>query len=156
MLDINLIRQNPELVKEGIAKKNYDPSLVDDFLAIDREWREVVKEIDDLRAEQKKLSVEKKIEEAKELKLKIHAAEADLKKLEEKRNEILYKMPNVPLASAPLGKDESENVVVREIGKKPAFKFEPKDHLELAEALHIIDFRSGSKVTGSGFYFLQT
>src|SRR3989344_2195743 len=105
MLDPNLIRQNPELVKEGIKKKNYDPSLVDDFLAIDREWREVTKEVDDLRAEQKKLSVEKKIEEARELKFKIHAAEADLRKLEEKRGEVLMKIPNVPIASVPLGKD---------------------------------------------------
>src|SRR3989344_7013744 len=121
MLDINLIRQNPELVKEGIAKKNYDPSLVDDFLAIDREWREVVKEIDDLRAEQKKLSVEKKIEEAKELKFKIHAAEADLRKLEEKRGEILMKIPNVPSEDTPVSEDDFGNRVLRTWGKPKKF-----------------------------------
>src|SRR3989338_5892339 len=155
MLDINLIRQNPELVKEGIAKKNYDPSLVDDFLAIDREWREVTKEIDDLRAEQKKLSAEKKIDEAKELKFKIHAAEADLKKLEEKRDEVLLQLPNLPFPSVPVGKNESQNVEIRQVGKKPAFKFEPKDHLEIGTALGIIDFESGAKVAGSGFYYLK-
>ena len=66
MLDINLIRQNPEKVKKGIASKNANPKLVDDFLALDENWRKLTKEIDDLRAEQNKLSDERKIEEATE------------------------------------------------------------------------------------------
>ena len=71
MLDINLIRQNPDKVKKGITSKNFNPSLVDDFLILDEEWKKLVKNTDDLRAEQKKLSTERKIEEAKNLKSKI-------------------------------------------------------------------------------------
>ena len=81
MLDINLIRQNPEEVKKGIASKNADPKLVDDFLVLDNKWRELIKETDNLRAEQKKLSEERKIDEAKELKNKIQNLGADLKRL---------------------------------------------------------------------------
>lgn len=155
MLDINLIRKNPEEVKKGIAAKNYEPSLVDDFLAIDQEWRELTKEIDDLRQEQKKLSAVKKVDEAKELKYKIQAAEKDLSKTEEKRDEILSQLPNLPSPQAPLGKSEKDNVVVREMGKKPKMDFEPKDHLTLGQNLGIIDFETGSKVSGSGFYYLK-
>lgn len=170
MLDINLIRSNPGQVKKGIKAKNYEPSLVDDFLAIDDEWRELTKEIDDLRSEQKKLSASlgqeagtparkslgaKKIDEAKELKFKIQAAEKDLKKIEEKREEILVQIPNLPGKETPIGKGEKDNVVVKEVGKKPEFNFKPKDHLEIGEALDIIDFKSGAKVTGSGFYYLK-
>ncbi len=155
MLDPNLIRQNPELVKAGIAKKNYDPSLVDDFLAIDREWREVTKEIDDLRAEQKKLSAEKKIDEAKEIKFKIHAAEADLKKLEEKRDEVLYHIPNIPSDDTPVSKDDSGNQILRTWGRPKKFTFKPKDHIEIGEELDIIDVGRAAKVSGTRFGYLK-
>ena len=92
MLDINLIRQNPELVKNGIAAKNANPKLVDDFLALDKNWRKLTKEIDDLRAEQNKLSDERKIAEATKVKNKIQSLEKDLKNIEKNREEILWQL----------------------------------------------------------------
>lgn len=155
MLDVNLIRQNPEKVKAGVSVKNTDPELVDSFLSLDDEWRKLVKEIDDLRAQQKKLGEERKIKEATEIKSKIQSQEDDLKQIKKKREEILYQLPNLPLEDVPVGKSDKENVVVREVGKKPEFKFQPKDHLELGEKLGIIDFEAGAKVAGSGFYYLK-
>jgi len=178
MLDINLIRQNPEKVKKGIASKNSDPKLVDDFLALDDKWRKLVKEIDDLRAEQNKLSLpagrqgdERKIdpfdklrvkpehvewlEEATKIKDKIQSLEGDLKKFEQNRQNILEQLPNLPLDDVPVGKDETENVVLREVGEKPKFNFQPKDHLELGKSLDLIDFETAAKVSGSNFYYLK-
>ena len=110
MLDVNLIRQNPEIVKEGIKKKNYPESLVDEFLAIDEEWRKLTEETDSLRSQQKKLSEERKIEEAKALKEKIQSLEDSLRSTEEKRKQALNKFPNLPFDDVPVGKDDSENV----------------------------------------------
>ncbi|MEK9168206.1 MAG: serine--tRNA ligase [Patescibacteria group bacterium] len=155
MLDINLIRQNPEEVKKGIASKNADPKLVDDFLVLDNKWRELIKETDNLRAEQKKLSEERKIDEAKELKNKIQNLGADLKKIEVERRKILYQLPNLPLEDAPIGKNENENIVLREVGEKLTLDFEPKDYLELAEKLDLIDIERASKVSGSRFGYLK-
>jgi len=155
MLDINLIRTNPEKVKKGISAKNGNPKLVDDFLALDENWRELVEKTDDLRAKQKKLSEERKIDEAKELKNKIQSLEDDLKQVEIKREEILMQLPNLPLDDVPVGKDESENVVLWEVGKKPKFDFQPKDHLELGKFLDLIDFETAAKVSGSNFFYLK-
>lgn len=155
MLDINLIRQNPELVKKGISAKNANPKLVDDFLALDGEWRKLTKETDDLRAQQKKLSDERKIEEAKELKDKIQSLEGDLKKIEKNREEILWQMPNLPSEDTPVGKDESENKVLRQWAEPKQFDFNPRDHVKLGELLDIIDIEHASKVSGTRFNYLK-
>ncbi len=155
MLDINLIRNNPDRVKKGIASKNADPKLVDDFLALDENWRKLVKEIDNSRAQQKKLSEERKIEEATKIKDKIQSLEKNLKNIDKNREEILWQLPNLPLDDVPIGKNESENVVLREVGKRPKFDFQPKDHLELGKSSDLIDFERAAKVSGSNFYYLK-
>ncbi len=155
MIDVEVIRQEPDRVKEGISKKNADPGLVRKFLALDERWRGFVKNLDDLRAKQKQLSEKREISEAKEVKEQIQALEAALREAEASREEVLLQIPNLPLPEVPQGKDESENVVLREVGERPQFDFEPKDHLELGRLLDIIDFETGAKVTGAGFYFLK-
>lgn len=161
MLDINLIRQNSEEVKKGVAAKNVNPKLVDDFLVLDNKWRELIKETDDLRAEQKKITrncADKDAElrgKAKELKNKIQNLEERLKQVEAERQKILYQLPNLPLEDVPIGKNESENIVLREVGEKPKFDFEPKNYLELAEKLDLIDIERASKVSGSRFGYLK-
>ena len=124
-------------------------------MVLDNKWRELIKETDNLRAEQKKLSEERKIDEAKELKNKIQNLGADLKKIEVERRKILYQLPNLPLEDAPIGKNENENIVLREVGEKPTLDFEPKDYLELAEKLDLIDIERASKVSGSRFGYLK-
>lgn len=155
MLDINFIRQNPEEVKKGIAAKNGDTSLVDAFFAEDARWRELTTEVDELRARQKKAGNERNVAEAKKIKKEISSKEEGLLSAEQKRMELLRKMPNLPLPGVPVGTSDKENVVLREVGKKPAFDFAPKDYLALAEGLDIIDTERAAKVSGARFGYLK-
>src|SRR3989344_8372949 len=113
MLDVNYIRTEPDKVKIGLKAKNVTPSLVDDFLALDENWRNTTKEYDDLRARLNALSKERKIDEAKVVKGKIKELEGDLPKMEQSRDELLNRFPNIPFPDWPVGKDESENKVLR-------------------------------------------
>ncbi len=110
--------------------------------------------MNNLRAEQKKLGADD-IEEAKELKEEIKRLEEAVRTIESERFVVLEQIPNLPAEGVPVGRDETDNVVLREVGKKPKFDFQPKDHLELGKALDIVDFETGAKVTGSGFYYLK-
>lgn len=155
MLDITFIRQNPETVKKGTAAKNMDPQLVDDFLQYDAEWREHTTKVEELRARQKKLGEERKVEEAKQLKEIIRQEEELLRDREEKRNAMIRQIPNMPLADVIIGKNDKENTVLREVGMKPSFDFAPKDYLTLSEALDIIDVERAAKVSGARFGYLK-
>lgn len=155
MLDINSIRKNTEEIKKAIQAKNVDPKIVDHFLTYDTQWRELTAKIDALRAEQKKAGDERDINRAKELKAEIAPAEEQLKELAQTRAEILDSIPNMPFGDVPRGKDETENKVVREVGKKPEFDFPVKDYLSLAEKLNLIDVEQSAKVSGSRFGYLK-
>ncbi len=154
MLDINLIRKNPELVKKGIVSKGVNPELVDKFLNIDLNWRKLTKEIDDLRARQKTYGAEDKEKGALETKKQIKQIEEDLKKIESERDKILLQMPNLPLNSVTVGKDEKDNRIIKEVGDKPIIK-NPKDYLTLAKELDLIDIERAAKVSGSRFGYLK-
>ena len=97
MIDVEVIRQEPDRVKEGISKKNADPGLIDKFLALDERWRVFVKNLDDLRAKQKQLSEKREISKAKEVKDETQALEAALREAEASPNEILLHHPHLPL-----------------------------------------------------------
>ena len=159
MLDVNLIRKNPEEVKRGIASKNAKESLVDDFLKLDVEWREQVKAIDEKRAELRKLSTRKlegaELEQAKRIKEQVKNEEVKLPDIEKKRATILKQIPNPPLPNVPVGKDESGNQTLREVGKKPSFNFPFKDYVELGEDLDLIDTERAGKVSGTRFGYLK-
>ena len=155
MLDIKLIRENPEKVKEGLKKRQKNPQLVDDFLALDEQWRQLTKNLDNARFQQNQLSKERKIEEAKVLKEKVKSYEVSLRGIEEERHKLLEQFPNIPADDAPVGKDEDENVVLREVGEKPKFNFPPKDYLSIAEKLDIVDVKRVWKVSGSRFGYLK-
>jgi len=155
MLDIKLLREEPEKVKQGIASKGADPKLVDEFLRLDEIWRKLTAELENLRHEQKELSTERDIDAAKAVKEKIKEKEKELGGIEAERRNAWLLLPNIPFEDVPAGKSEEDNRVLREVGEKPKFNFVPKDHAELGKSLDIIDFESGSKVAGSGFYFLK-
>lgn len=152
MLDIKFIRENLEKVKEGITKKHVEVD-IDKLLSFDKQRRELIQKVDELRS--KKKIATGKTEEAIKIKSKIQDLEAELKIVEEKFQELMYQVPNLPLDDVPVGKDEKDNVVLREVGKKPKFNFEPKNHLELGKSLDLIDFETGAKVSGSNFYYLK-
>lgn len=166
MLDPNLIRTQPEFVKEGIKNKGSDPALVDKFLEIDKVRRELIKEIDELRHQRRELSesIGKKLkngepvegirEEVRLLGDRIDEKEHELEEIEKQYKEILLSIPNLPHKSVPVGKDETENVVLRKEGTIRQFSFTPKPHWEIGEALGIIDFKRAVKISGSRFYVL--
>ncbi len=162
MLDVKLIRENPEKVKAGVVKKKIDPKLVDKFLRLDEEWRVKTKALDDLAAEQNAISREMGksqsqdlLSKAQLLKQRIADIEAERDVLSSKRDDILNKLPNLPFDDVPLGKDESENKILREISKKKNFKFKPKDYLAIAEKLGIINVKKATEIAGSRFGYLM-
>jgi seryl-tRNA synthetase len=169
MIDIKLIRENPELVRENIRKKfaNDKVCLVDQVKQLDEEWRKLKYEEDGLRSkrnsiseEVNKLKKQKKdaaslIKEAKEIPENISKIEEKRKKLEGEIREIMCKIPNILHSSVPIGKDSCENVEIKKIGKPLVPKYEIFNHAELAEKLGCADFDSARETSGTGFYFLE-
>ncbi|MDO8516685.1 MAG: serine--tRNA ligase [Nanoarchaeota archaeon] len=171
MIDIKIIRENPELVKENIKKKFQIEKLplVDKVKELDEEWRKTRLEADNLRAERNKLSEqinqakkdknEKKAQEiikkAKEIPEQIAKLEEKEKALELQIKEIMYKIPNIIHKSVPIGKNDAENVEIKRIGTPKKFNFKIKSHAELGEELKILDFDTSAEISGKGFYIMK-
>lgn len=154
MIDVELLRKEPDKVRKAVADKQFDASLVDKALELDEERLEILHEVENLRAERNKYAKSKDIEKGKELKIKLQEAEPKLEEAEKKFNEVFREIPNPALSQVPVGKSEKDNVEVRKWGEPRKFDFEPKDHLEIGKNLGILDFETGAKVSGSQFYFL--
>ena len=154
MIDIELLRTDPEKIKKGVADKQFDPAMVDTVLALDEKRRKLMQEVQELQAERNRFAKEKNVEEGKRVKEELKKIEPELEKAEKEFEEKLNLIPNPPLPSVPVGKNETENVEVRKWGEPRKFEFELKDHLELGKDLGILDFETGAKVAGSQFYFL--
>ena len=171
MIDINLIRENPDLVKENIKKKFQDDKLplVDKVKKLDEQWRKLKFEEEQLRksrndiskkiAEAKKSKNEKEAKslmtKAKKIPEEISESEQKRKKLEDEIKEIMYKIPNIIHKSVPIGKNDKENVEVKKFGKPQKFNFPVKSHVELGEDLGVLDFDTSAKTSGTGFYFMK-
>jgi len=165
MLDIKYLRENPEEIKKKIATKKADPSLVDDVLALDRDKRKLVAELELSQRELNRLSKEiaklfgqqklDAVNQASQYSGKIKKIRPELEKLNQEYKETIYEIPNIPSDDTPVGKDESENVVAKKVGEPKKFDFEPKEHWEIGEKLDIIDIPRASKVSGSRFSFLK-
>ncbi|MEK7086955.1 MAG: serine--tRNA ligase [Patescibacteria group bacterium] len=165
MLDVNLIRGEPEKVKGGVASKNVDPKLVDRFLRFDDEWRNKTVALDQLKAEQNALNKEMAkrksddvLSRAQILKKRVSEVSKERDGFLVKRDETLAKLPNLPFEDTPVGKDATANKVIREWGKKPKFSgkdgFPPKDYLSLGETLGLVNVRKAAEVSGSRFGYL--
>jgi seryl-tRNA synthetase len=155
MLDINFIRENKDLVKKGVADKQFDSSIVDKVLQLDEKRRKLILEIEGIRAKRNKIAEGKKVSaEGKNIKEELKDKEPELDKIEKEYKETLWKIPNPPSKKAPIGKDEKDNVEIRKWGNPTKFDFKPLDHLTLGKKLGILDFETGAKVTGAQFYFL--
>jgi len=165
MLDLKFIRENPELVKAGIAKKN-DNSDIDAILEMDEQRREIIREVEQLKGERNKASAEigkkKKAGESadeavaamKEVGKKISSFDGQLREIEEKLNSAMSWIPNIPHEDAPVGGEEN-NKVLRSWGEIPEFDFKVLPHWELGEKLGILDLPAAAKISGSGFYVLR-
>jgi len=156
MLDIQFIRENTEKVKKGISAKQLDTKLVDKVLELDGKRRELLGEVENLRARRNEIAKKKPNDRAqgKKIKEELRVKEPELEKAQKEFEDKLSLIPNLPLDSAPVGKNETQNVELRRWGEPGKFSFTPKDHLELGKQLGILDFETGAKVTGSQFYFL--
>src|SRR3989344_3781550 len=153
MIDIKLIREKPDLVKQGVQKKGYDAGLVDEVIRLDKSYREMLGKIETLRARRNKLTKDQ-VKEGKEIKDQLKKLETEASDVKDNLDENLNRVPNPPLDSVPMGEGEKDNVEIRRWGTPGQFDFKPKDHLELGKTLNILDFEAGAKVSGSQFYFL--
>ncbi|CUT04111.1 serine--tRNA ligase [Candidatus Chrysopegis kryptomonas] len=162
MLDLKFIRESPDIVKRAIELKK-EKDCVDEILKLDERRRELIKKGDALKARRNDVTEEianlKKqgkdaselIEEMRKVSDEIKKIDSELKEVESQLENLLLWVPNIPHESVPIGKDASDNVVVRTWGEIQEFDFEIKDHLTLGKKLGIIDFERGAKLTGSGF-----
>ena len=165
MLDIKLIREKKEEIKAAIGRKGADTILIDEILELDKKRRDLLAKVERNQEELNKYSKDiaalhsqQKIdainnasvvsENIKELKPALDKVEAEYKK-------VLYSIPNIPSEDTPDGPDESGNKVLRQVGEKPVFDFEPKEHWQLGEALDLIDIQRAVKISGARFNYLK-
>ena len=168
MLDIKLIRENPEKVKAAMKTRNKDmDAIVDEILAIDKQVRELTQKADALKAEQNAAS--KQIPQIKKeggdisqimarmnaIKEEVKVLDADKAELAAKQKTMMYEFPNVPSDTTPVGKDDSENVEVRRWGEPRQFDFEAKAHWDIGADLGLLDPETAAKVTGARFHFYR-
>lgn len=166
MLDIEVIRSNPDMIREMLVHRNKDTAILDRFLEADGRWRQLTNENNQLRKTRNTVSQEiskmpqgeekdRKIAEMRGVGDRIKANDEEMEKLDAVRRDCVLNIPNIPAADVPIGKDETENVVVYEWGEHRKFDFTPKDHSQLMLDLNIVDFDRAVKVAGSGFYCLK-
>jgi seryl-tRNA synthetase len=166
MLDLKLIRSDPERVKAALARRGAEES-VDGVLALDQRRRELLPQIESAQAERKTLS--KQIGEAKqkgedaaqemaavqELKGRIESGKAELERVDAELEALVAVLPNLPDPDAPEGMTEEDAVLVREVGERPDFDFEPRDHLQIGSELGLIEMEAAATLSGSRFAYLK-
>ncbi len=166
MLDINLIREKPEIVRKAMQDRQMDPGPVDSILQLDERRRALLSEVETLKAERNVVSKEiGRMKDAAEREAKvaamrvvgdkIAALDKEVSEVETGLNSLTATLPNIPDPRTPYGVDDSENIVIKTVGEPRAFEFAPKPHWDLGPALGIIDFERGTKLTGSRFYVLS-
>lgn len=165
MIDIELLRKNPEIFKIGSKNKNA-PIDIDAVLELDKKWRQALLELENLRAEQNRVGdgvasekdptkKQEILSQLKDIKEKIKIIEAEEGSLKEELNKLVKQIPNPPFEDVIVGRDDSENKTLREVGEKSKFGFEFKDYIALGESLDIIDTERAAKVSGARFGYLK-
>lgn len=164
MLDIKLIRENPDLLKKACIDKNFDPLLVDQTLDLDQAIKPLKQEVESLQAERNALSkkipkatVETRksmVEKVQKLKTSLESKQIELKQKTLAYDDLMFMLPAPARDDVPVGESDAENVEVKKWGTVPQFDFEPLDHISLGEKLGLIDFARGVKLAGSRSYVL--
>jgi seryl-tRNA synthetase len=169
MLDIKLIRENPQFVKNNLMKRGNpeNSKMLDELITIDGEWRLNLTKLNEFRHKRKLITAEiaalkkagkdasGKVEKAKTIDSEITSIQAEVARAEEKSHDYLMRLPNLLHETVPVGKDENENVQMRTWGTIPKFSFPVKNHIDLGLNLDIIDVERAGKVTGSRFFYLK-
>jgi seryl-tRNA synthetase len=169
MLDIKFVRENPDIVKQNLTRRGDEAKAawVDELLDNDSKWRSIQSEANNLRGKRNKITeqiaqLRKKkedastlIKEAEQIPDQIKALENQTTELEDKIRNTLMLLPNIMHDSVPFGKDENDNQEVKRWGTPPSFSFQPKDHIDLAAGLGLVDIERAAKVAGARFYYLR-
>lgn len=153
MIDIKILREQPESVKLACKQKNV-PLDIDAILRLDLHELELIKKLDEVNRLRNEAAKTKDIEKGKSLKGEGITLEKELSEIRAELDPLLLKIPNLPSDDTPVGKDDSENVVLRKVGTPKTFAFNAKEHFELGEALGIIDAKRGTEVAGTRFSYL--
>ncbi|MCD6243058.1 serine--tRNA ligase [Candidatus Bathyarchaeota archaeon] len=169
MLDIRLIREKPDYVRENLKRRN-DPEkleMLDQLIEYDKKWRQSLTRLNELRHQRRELTNEiaqlkkqgkeiaQKIEEARKIDAEIESLEKQVEELSQKVKYYLMRLPNLLHDSVPYGVDENDNVTVKTWGEIPKFDFKVKDHIDLGLSLGILDLERAAKVSGARFYYLK-
>jgi len=165
MLDIKFIHENPNKVKEGCKNKQVKIN-IDRLLQLDKKRREYLKELESLRAERNRLSYliskevdstkkDAQISKAQKIAADVKGYKQSLEEIKSEYEKLMLQVPNLPLDDVPVGKDERDNVVLKKVGKPLKFNFKPKNYLEIADNLDLIDVKRAAKISGTRFGFLK-
>jgi len=163
MIDIKLLRENPELVKQKASQKNYEIN-VEEILNYDNQKRDLTTTIDRLRQKRNELSKfnqkqaidQKNIDQVKDLKQQLNQLEQNLSQVDQKLDELMRQVPNLALDEVPIGQSEDDNVVIKTVGEVPKFSFPVLPHHVLAERLGLIDTKRAAKISGSRFAYIKS
>lgn len=166
MLDIKLIREQPDFVKAGIRRRGEDPGVIDEVLRLDSQRRELIFQVEQLKAEKNAASKaigkikdpaerEQRIAEMRAKGDRVPELDKEVAAVEAALHQLMLVLPNLPHADVPVGESEDDNVVVRTEGAQRSFDFTPRPHWELGEQLGMIDFERGVKLSGSRFFVLK-
>jgi seryl-tRNA synthetase len=166
MIDINIIREDPQKVRQALQDRQMELEPVERVLELDEQRRALIQEVENLKAERNTVSKEigrmkdagerqAKIDAMRAVGERIDALDEQLRQVEVQLNEVMAGIPNLPDPRTPYGVDEHDNVVIKTVGELPEFDFEPKAHWDLGPALGILNFEQGVKITGSRFYVLS-
>ena len=166
MLDIVVFRENPDAVRDALRKRNMDTEIVDQVVSLDVKRRELLVEVENLKAERNLVSKEigkmkdpterkAKIEAMRDVGDRISTLDETVRTVDLELSDLVAGIPNFPADQTPLGKDESENIIIKTVGEIPTFNFEPLPHWDLGTNLGIMNFDQGVKITGSRFYVLS-
>jgi seryl-tRNA synthetase len=165
MIDIDLVRKNPQVIRDSLRKRNMDEKVLDDVIEADRAWRELLTGINAMRKERNNYAREiaelsgeertKTIARTRELSGAIEEKERELNDIEQRRFTLLSYVPNILLPSVPYGRSDEDDVEVKRWGEAKRFDFEPKDHVDIGLALDLFDIERASRVSGARFFYLK-
>lgn len=168
MLDLNLIRTRPDLIKQACRDKQLDPQVVDQLLASDQTRRQLKSQVDQIRQQMNANAdlisgqvasagkpAPELVAKGKDLKLRLKELEPQLKTADDQFSQLMYQIPNPPAAKVPVGKDETGNQVVKQVGEKPTFDFSPRSHQEIMTDLDWLDTPRAVRIGGFRSYFLK-
>lgn len=162
MIDINLIRQQPQVVLTALKNRQKDTVILDQVQSLDNKYRQLLQVVENLRSEQNKISktikgkpTDEQLTASKKIKDQLKVEESSLNQVSAELNSVLETIPNIPSDDTPVGVDDNDNVVYKTVGQPTKFDFEPKDHIDLGEALDIIDVRKAAELSGARFGYFK-